>query len=279
MCPVDLDFPKSICLRVTRRCNAVCAFCQAPTNSSEQLTVAEIERIVAVLKMRGVATVKLSGGEPTLRGDLPQILAACGRKDVRPVVITNGIRIHDSIFTELKAAGGELKFSIHQPGVENDLALGVPSFSKVLANMGAARERSVLFSINTVVTPGTIDVMPDMVRFAVRQKARKISFIPVVPRGRARRRADFDFDTSGLAKVRSTISELGRSFGAYIEVRCIDIRTRDYWIVENDGSLWIERARDDDDVLVYRKAELMLLGKDVRPTRKKMTSTDYVMVR
>jgi MoaA/NifB/PqqE/SkfB family radical SAM enzyme len=259
--PADPDFPKSICLRVTRRCNAACAFCQAPNTSRRALAVAEIEKIVAFLKMQDVATIKLTGGEPTVREDLPHILAACGQVNIRPVVITNGIHISDSVFTELKAVGGELKFSIHRRGVENDLVLRVPSFSKVLANIGVARERSVPFSINTVVTPGTIDVMPDMVGFAVRQKARKISFIPVVPRGRARTRADFEFDAPGLAKVLDTVDELSEAFNAYIDVRCIDIRTHDYWIVENDGSLWIERAHDDDDVLVCRKSELLALAR------------------
>lgn len=42
-----------------------------------------------------------------------------------------------------------------------------------------------------------------------------------------------------------------------MDVRCIDIRSRDYWIVENDGSLWIERATEDADVRSCGKESLM----------------------
>jgi molybdenum cofactor biosynthesis enzyme MoaA len=226
------------------------------------LSVAEIGKIATILKQWDVATVKLSGGEPTVREDLPQILAVYGRMGIRPVVITNGIRIADAVFAELRMVGGELKFSVHRPDISNDLVFAVPSFPKMLANISTARDESIPFSINTVVTPATIDIMRDMVDFAARQNARKISFMPVVPRGKAKARIEFEFDGSGLAKVHDSVEELSALFKARIDVRCIDIRARDYWIVENDGSLWIERARDDDDVLVYRKAELMRLFAD-----------------
>ncbi|TDD73518.1 radical SAM protein [Actinomadura darangshiensis] len=259
MFPADLVFPTSVCLRVTRRCNAACSFCQAPNTSRVMLTVAEIERIVAALRERGVATVKLSGGEPTSRADLAQIVMECGNQSVKPVVITNGISMHASVLSALKKVGGELKFSVHRPDSSNDLVLRVPSYQRVLAGIAASRSRSIPFSVNTVIAPGSTDLLPRMIGFAVEQGARKVSFIPVVPRGRAQARPEFEFDDAGLDSVRSAIGELSARYEPYIDVRCIDIRKRDYWIVENDGSLWLEKARDDDDVLICEKSALMAL--------------------
>lgn len=39
-------FPKSICFRVTRKCNAKCDFCQAPNNYENPLTKKEIFQIL-----------------------------------------------------------------------------------------------------------------------------------------------------------------------------------------------------------------------------------------
>ncbi|WNI17317.1 radical SAM protein [Actinacidiphila sp. ITFR-21] len=66
--------PSSLCLRITRRCNAACAFCQAPPTSREELSVADIGELAAFFGGRGVHTMKLSGGEPTMRRDLPDII-------------------------------------------------------------------------------------------------------------------------------------------------------------------------------------------------------------
>ena len=253
----ERTFPASICVRVTRRCNAACAFCQAPNTSRATLTTGEISRIAAALRRHDVRTVKLSGGEPTTRADLSEIIGIFGRRSIKPIVITNGITINESVFHRLASAGGELKFSVHRPGIENDRVLRVRSFAGVRANMQRARSGSLPFSINTVVTPATITLMPDMVEFGIRQGARKISFIPVVARGRARAQRTFAFGAADLERARAKIAHLADVFRARIDIRCIDIRTHDYWVIENNGSLWIEKASDDDDVLICDKNELM----------------------
>ncbi|MBI5014728.1 MAG: radical SAM protein [Deltaproteobacteria bacterium] len=39
--------------------------------------------------------IRLSGGEPTLRDDLPEIVALCARYGKRAVLLTNGLRLAD----------------------------------------------------------------------------------------------------------------------------------------------------------------------------------------
>ncbi|WP_160573959.1 radical SAM protein [Actinomadura physcomitrii] len=249
---------------MTRRCNAACSFCQAPNTDRSTLTLGEMDVIGAVLESRDLSTIKLSGGEPTTRSDLPRIVTAFGLRGIKPVVITNGFRIDAPVFGALRAVDGELKFSVHRPGPDNDLVLRVSSFPRILANMEAARALRVPFSINAVVAPGDADRMKEMAAFAVEQGARKISFVPVVPRGRARARPEFEFDAPGVADVRDRVVELAADLEPYIVVRCIDIRKHDYWVIENDGSLWIERSRDEDDVLIMEKNQLMALGGRIR---------------
>ncbi|WP_433252555.1 radical SAM protein [Actinomadura nitritigenes] len=249
---------------MTRRCNAACSFCQAPNTDRSKLTVAEMDVIGSVLESRALRTIKLSGGEPTTRDDLSRIVAAFGRRGIKPVIITNGVRIEGPVFDALRAVGGEFKFSVHRPGPDNDLVLQVSSFSQILANMELARTRRIPFSINAVVAPGGAGRMREMARFAVEQGARKISFIPVVPRGRARARPEFEFGAPGVADVRAKVVELAADLEPYTVVRCIDIRKHDYWVIENDGSLWIERSRDEDDVRILQKNQLMALDGRIR---------------
>lgn len=250
-------YPESICLRVTRRCNAACSFCQAPNTSRDELTVDQIRTISSIFHDTGTRTVKLSGGEPTLRNDLPEIISTVQATGMRLVIVTNGIRIRDEVFDAVARHGAEFKFSIHRPDIRNDEVLRVRSFDRVRRNLASCRLRGVSFGLNAVVTAATVGLMADMVDFAIEHGARKVSFIPVVPRGRATTSDRDEIDPRGLADVRQRILELERVYRTSISVRCIDIRRRDYWVVENDGSLWIERASESQDTKVCDYAGLV----------------------
>src|SRR5271168_4988758 len=64
---------------VTDRCNIRCFYCMPETDvkfqpREELLTVEEIERFVSIAARLGVRKVRLTGGEPLLRKDLPALI-------------------------------------------------------------------------------------------------------------------------------------------------------------------------------------------------------------
>jgi GTP 3',8-cyclase len=97
-------------LSVTERCNFRCAYClpdgcgEAPRE--QPLSVAEIERLVRAFVELGVWKVRLTGGEPTLRRDLSEIVRViAGVPGVRRVgLTTNGHRLAQTA-AELRDAG------------------------------------------------------------------------------------------------------------------------------------------------------------------------------
>lgn len=101
------------CLRisVTDRCNLSCVYCHPARDrdfvqDDEVLTFDEIHRIVRLFADCGIENVRLTGGEPLLRRDLPLLvtrLAAIER--IRELTLTtNGVRLKQ-MAGELKAAG------------------------------------------------------------------------------------------------------------------------------------------------------------------------------
>lgn len=124
-------YPESICVRVTRRCNAACSFCQAPNTSPAELTLDQIRTVSAIFHRTGARTVKLSGGEPTVRRDLPEIISAIRTVGMRPVIVTNGMRIAAAVFDATVRHCAEFKFSIHRPDTRNDDVLRVRSFDRI----------------------------------------------------------------------------------------------------------------------------------------------------
>ncbi|WP_067179325.1 GTP 3',8-cyclase MoaA [Microtetraspora niveoalba] len=84
---------------LTDRCNLRCAYCMPPEGldwlpKPELLTADEIVRLVAIgVERLGVTEVRYTGGEPLLRRELVEIVAATARLSPRPQVslTTNGI--------------------------------------------------------------------------------------------------------------------------------------------------------------------------------------------
>ena len=100
-------------LNITQRCNYACPTCYAdalkpgsPKNSPELPSLDELDRTIDTMLAREggkLGVLMLSGGEPTLRDDLEQILERALRKPITRVLInTNGRRIaRDAKFVKM----------------------------------------------------------------------------------------------------------------------------------------------------------------------------------
>jgi cyclic pyranopterin phosphate synthase len=97
---------------LTDRCNLRCAYCMPPEGldwlpTPEVLTGDEIVRLITIgVETLGIREVRFTGGEPLLRRDLADIIAATAALDPRPDIslTTNGIGL-DRRAAGLKAAG------------------------------------------------------------------------------------------------------------------------------------------------------------------------------
>src|ERR671929_1359506 len=88
-------------ISVTDRCNLRCTYCMPEEvvfmDKSELLTFEEIVRFVRVAAPLGIDKIRLTGGEPLLRRDLPRLVsmlaAVPGIRDVG--LTTNGLLLAD----------------------------------------------------------------------------------------------------------------------------------------------------------------------------------------
>ena len=104
-------FLRNLRISVTDRCNLRCAYCMPEEEyqwlpRQEILHFEEIERLVDVFIELGVDKVRLTGGEPLLRRDLPRLVRLlAAKKALRDLAVTsNGILLGDQA-ESLKAAG------------------------------------------------------------------------------------------------------------------------------------------------------------------------------
>lgn len=91
---------------ITHRCQMACANCYLPNRSIPDMNVDKLYPLLNVLPRK--TDIRLIGGEPTLREDLPTIIKHIAEAGHRPMLITNALRLSDLEYCRtLKDAGLE----------------------------------------------------------------------------------------------------------------------------------------------------------------------------
>lgn len=100
--------PMGLIAELTHRCPLQCAYCSNPlamVAPREELTTAQWLRIIAEAADIGILQLHLTGGEPMIRPDLPQIVAHASARGLYTNLITSGVLLTDAAMTDLLAAG------------------------------------------------------------------------------------------------------------------------------------------------------------------------------
>ena len=198
---------------VTARCNARCATCfywREMETPGPELSLDEIERFAA--RLRSLPTLLLSGGEPTLRDDLPDILETFRRLNNLDYVgiPTNGLlpeRTEDLVEETLERCPGlrlDLNVSLDDRGERHDAIRGVPgNFDRALQTIRRVcglRERYPTLRVNveTVLFGGNASQVPELLDF-VRENLDVNGHYVELLRGNPR---DGDLDLPPLTEVR-----------------------------------------------------------------------------
>ncbi|MBR5429679.1 MAG: NTP transferase domain-containing protein [Firmicutes bacterium] len=179
-------------LEVTRRCNLSCRFCFADGERPEP-TLDELKQAVDDIMARtGQPLLQLSGGEPTLRDDLPRLIAYAKDKGLRYVQInSNGLRlaVDEDYVRQLAEAG--LSFVFMQfDGVDDQVyrqLRGRPLLAEKLRAIELCDKYNVGVTLVPTIVRGVNDrQVGDIIRLAVAHApaVRGVHFQPVSYFGR-----------------------------------------------------------------------------------------------
>ena len=118
-------------LQVTYRCNfrcQICDFWKKPYGPSDELTVEEVRTIGRKLNRLGTLVISLGGGEPLIREDLYEVIAALNETNHFPILITNGWFVNETVAKEILRAGlQEISVSVdYVDPVKHDAQRGFP---------------------------------------------------------------------------------------------------------------------------------------------------------
>lgn len=223
----QVKYPVLSEIALTYRCQHRCPFCYAdsPRRGAEvrEMTTEGVCRVIdRIYDEAKVPTVSFTGGEPTLRDDLPDLIRYAKSRGMRTNLITNGYRLADEALARKLVASGldSAQVSVEGPtALTHDAVTGTPgSFDRSLQGIRHLRACGIHTHTNTTICPENRDHvigMPDLARDLGHDY---LSMNMVIRTGGA---ADGSADTISYGDIGSIV--------APIQERCRELGLRLVW--------------------------------------------------
>ncbi|PSQ11002.1 radical SAM protein [Halobacteriales archaeon QS_5_70_15] len=191
---VDNDHACLAVVEVTTDCNLSCSYCFAGSGpGGEHLPAEEVIELLEVVRSEGgPRPIQFSGGEPTVREDLPDLVERAGEMGFEHVQVnTNGIRIAtEDGYAQRLADAGVTAVYLQFDGVEADTyeeIRGVDLSGEKREAVEACRRAGLSVVLVPTVVPGVNDhEMGNVVEFALENldTVESVNFQPVAHFGR-----------------------------------------------------------------------------------------------
>jgi len=171
--------PYNLVAELTYRCPLRCAYCSNPVayaDVREALDAAGWGRAFREAAALGVVHVGLTGGEPTVRSDLPEIVARAAAAGLYVHLVTAGTTLRDGELAGLCEAGlrsVQLSIQDARPGPADAVA-GVPAFERKLAFAAEVRARGLPLTLNVVLHRGNLTQVAEIIDLARRLDADRL---------------------------------------------------------------------------------------------------------
>ena len=172
--------PVSLLAELTHRCPLQCPYCSNPLELERvagELDTATWKRVIDEASELGVLQTHFSGGEPTLRRDLPQLVAHAVSTAQYTNLITAGVLLDEPKLDALVEAGlDHLQLSIQDSRAENANRIGGyrNGHAKKLQVAAMVREAGLPLTLNAVVHRQNLDHLGEIIDLAVELGAKRL---------------------------------------------------------------------------------------------------------
>jgi hypothetical protein len=145
--------PMALVIPITHRCNLRCKMCFLPDDGVPDPSRKAIFRLIDNFE----GTVVFSGGEPTLRDDLPELIAYATKQGKHAGIVTNGLRLREKKLVKRMADAG-LNHCVFSMNGLSDIVFeqidGQPLFQKKLTALENLQGTSIKLLLSTTMISG-----------------------------------------------------------------------------------------------------------------------------
>ncbi|MCC2665574.1 MAG: pqqE, partial [Geminicoccaceae bacterium] len=172
--------PVSLLAELTHRCPLQCPYCSNPLaleRAAAELDTATWQRVIEEAHALGVLQTHFSGGEPTLRRDLPELVRHASALGQYTNLITAAVLLDQPKVDALADAGlDHVQVSVQDSDAANAERIGGyrGGHAKKLAVARMVRAAGLPLTINAVVHRQNLDHLDRIIELAVELGARRL---------------------------------------------------------------------------------------------------------
>ena len=165
--------PLAVLLEVTHRCPLQCPYCSNPIEldrARSELTTEEWKKVLSELAELGVLQVHFSGGEPTARKDLVELVKHANDVGLYTNLITSAVLLTREKLAELADAGlshVQISFQGSEAASADRVAGLKDAHNKKIEVAKWTRELDLPLTVNAVMHRQNLHQLPDIIQMAV----------------------------------------------------------------------------------------------------------------
>jgi len=209
-------------LALTFRCQNNCVHCYSGgPHESVELTTEEWKKIIDRLYELGIFIVDFTGGEPTLREDLPELLLHAQKKGVVTGLVTNGRRLKDKEYVNKLVAAGldfaQITIESHDASVHDLITKAEGSWTETVQAIKNILGTPIYLTTNTTLNKYNWKDFLETMDFLHKLGVEVLGCNSLIYSGKAPSIAEefaIDIDTLAnlLPRITEKASELGMKF-------------------------------------------------------------------
>jgi radical SAM protein with 4Fe4S-binding SPASM domain len=162
--------PYRMDLAITYRCNNDCSHCyNARPRDYPELSTSHWHQILDRLWKIGIPHVVFTGGEPTLRQDLPELIKHAEQNGQITGINTNGRRLSDPEYVESLVKAGldhvQITLESHDPLIHNAMVQSKGAWNQTVAGIRNVLETPLYVMTNTTMLTTNSPHMPETLEF------------------------------------------------------------------------------------------------------------------
>ncbi len=178
-------------ISVTKRCNFGCVYChdeglgpvaRPRSPHGEEMTVAEIDRLITVAREFGIRSVKFTGGEPLVRDDLEDIVGRSVEQIPDVSLTTNGSMLEGRAEALRDAGLKRVNVSVDSIDPTQFRSIRKGGLAPVLRGIREALRVGLKpVKLNMVIFRPTLDTIPKMIDYVGATDGLKLQLIQFMP--------------------------------------------------------------------------------------------------
>jgi len=172
--PEGIKYPVISEIALTYRCQNKCDFCCSsnPFRGKEfkEMTSDQVKLIIDKLQIDAkIPAISFTGGEPTMRKDLPEIIEYAAKKEMKTSLITNGIKCSDKELVKKLSASGLhsaiVSLESHDELIHNRITGNLESYKKTVEGIHNLIKAGIRTHTNTTVCRGNREHLIPLAKF------------------------------------------------------------------------------------------------------------------